>query len=166
MINVGTCRGEYSLPMKETIFAACIEISSQPSFSLLITSGSEEFAVLGRIGSPEGPNPRISIPTLDVRPVSISCLCRKSATRARPLPSSSAPNRKLKQNRRSIVSTTCVPRVSTPRVVDFPLSTFPTTAHRTSGVRETLRGGSRKRSDIRGCPVLTSQSAETFQMNE
>lgn len=97
MINVGTCRGEYSLPMKDTIFAACIEISSQPSFSLLITSGSEEFAVLGRIGSPEGPNPRISIPTLDVRPVSISCLCRKSATRARPLPSSNAPNRKLKQ---------------------------------------------------------------------
>lgn len=43
-----------------------------------------------------------------------------------------------------------IPRVRTPSVVDFPLSTFPTTAQRTSGTSETLRGGSRRSRCIRG----------------
>lgn len=47
------------LPLKDTILAACNEISSHPSFSRRITSGSVEFAVLGNIGTPEGANPKI-----------------------------------------------------------------------------------------------------------
>lgn len=43
-----------------------------------------------------------------------------------------------------------VPLVKTPRVVDFPLSTFPTTAHLTSGVRDTFGGGRRSSIDVRG----------------
>jgi hypothetical protein len=48
-----------NLPMKETILAACIDISSQPSFSRRIVSGSDEFDVFGSIGAPDGPKPRI-----------------------------------------------------------------------------------------------------------
>lgn len=125
--------------MKETIFAACIEISSHPSFSRRIASTSPVAGTLGSIGFPEGAKPRISMPTLDVRPVSSSCLCRKRPTRARPRPSSSTP------------------RVRTPNVVDLPLSTLPTTAHRTSGVRETFGGGRRSKTAARGCPSLTSK---------
>ncbi len=51
-----------------------------------------------------------TFPTDDVRPVSISCLCRKSFCRAIPRPSSSTP---------------CV---KTPRSVDLPASTLPVTA--------------------------------------
>lgn len=40
-----------------------------------------------------------------------------------------------------------VPRVSTPSVVDFPLSTLPTTAQRTSGVLDT-ECGSKRRSSV------------------
>ena len=97
--------------MKDTILAACIAISSQPIFSRRITSGSEDFAVLGNIGFPNVLKPKIlprpyynhvvgygsmvhtSIPTLDVRPVSSSCLWRNNPTRALPLPSSSEPYR-------------------------------------------------------------------------
>ena len=96
-------------PMKDTILAACIAISSQPIFSRRMTSGSEDFAVLGKIGVPNVSKPKIlstscyhhmvaygstahtSIPTLDVRPVSSSCLCRNKPTRALPRPSSSEP---------------------------------------------------------------------------
>jgi len=46
-----------------------------------------------------------------------------------------------------------LPRVNTPSVVDLPLSTFPTTAHLTSGVRDTLAGGNRNKIEARGCPV-------------
>ena len=137
--------------MKDTILAACIEMFSQLIFSCRIASGSFEWEDGGRIGSPVGPNPRIcqvvfsmlrsnsifhwlhtSMPTLDVRPLSISCLWRNNDTRARPRPSSRAP------------------RVRTPNVVDLPLSTFPTTAQRTSGVRATLGGGNRSSSAARG----------------
>jgi hypothetical protein len=45
--------------MKETILAAWTDISSHPSFSRRITSGSVEFCVFGRMGAPEGPKPRI-----------------------------------------------------------------------------------------------------------
>lgn len=45
--------------MNETILAACIEISSQPIFSLRTTSGSAEYEVEGSIGAPVGPNPNI-----------------------------------------------------------------------------------------------------------
>lgn len=55
-----------------------------------------------------------------------------------------------------------IPRVRTPSVVDFPLSTFPTTAQRTSGTSETLRGGSRRSRCIRGWSVRDSNSVETL----
>jgi hypothetical protein len=58
-----------------------------------------------------------------------------------------------------------IPRVSTPRVVDFPLSTFPTTAHRTSGVRETFRGGNRKSRVVRARLVRVSNRTEVFPGN-
>jgi len=45
--------------MKDTIFAARTEISSQPNFSRRIMSGSVEFAVSGNIGIPEGSKPKI-----------------------------------------------------------------------------------------------------------
>jgi len=45
--------------MKDTILAACNEISSHPIFSRRITSGSVEFAELGNIGDPEGAKPKI-----------------------------------------------------------------------------------------------------------
>ena len=51
--------GCLSLPMKDTIFAALAEISSQPIFSRRIMSASFECAVDGNIGAPVGPNPRI-----------------------------------------------------------------------------------------------------------
>lgn len=51
--------GCLSLPMKDTIFAALAEISSQPIFSRRIMSASFECAVEGSIGAPEGPKPRI-----------------------------------------------------------------------------------------------------------
>ena len=60
--------------------------------------------------SPLLSNPRISLPTLLVRPDSTSCLCLKSFKRAVPRPSSRAP---------------CV---NTPSNVLFPASTLPTTA--------------------------------------
>ena len=53
---------------------------------------------------------RRTFPTDEVRPVSTSCLCRKSFCRATPRPSSSTP---------------CV---STPSSVDLPASTLPVTA--------------------------------------
>lgn len=108
--------------MKDTILAACIAISSQPIFSRRITSGSEEFAVLGNIGAPNASKPKIlstpchdhtvahrniahtSIPTLDVRPVSSSCLCRNKPTRALPLPSSREPH---SRNQCRLVNLTC-----------------------------------------------------------
>ena len=46
-------------PMKDTILAALMDISSHPSFSCRIASASAGFAVLGNIGVPEGSNPRI-----------------------------------------------------------------------------------------------------------
>lgn len=56
------------------------------------------------------------------------------------------------------------PLVKTPSMVDLPLSTFPTTAHRTSGVNETFGGGNRRRTDARGCwlsrPSYMMQSYE------
>jgi hypothetical protein len=57
-----------------------------------------------------------------------------------------------------------VPRVKTPNVVDFPLSTLPTTAHRTSGVRDTFGGGSLSNKDSRGCPALVSKSTEVYNI--
>jgi hypothetical protein len=42
------------------------------------------------------------------------------------------------------------PLVSTPSIVDLPLSTFPTTAHRTSGMRDTSGGGNRSNTEARG----------------
>ena len=42
-----------------------------------------------------------------------------------------------------------IPLVRTPSVVDLPLSTFPTTAQRTSDVKATLGDGSRSSSAIR-----------------
>ena len=48
------------------------------------------------------------------------------------------------------VDTCNAPLVRTPKVVDFPLSTFPTTAHRTSGVKATLGGGNRSSNAARG----------------
>ncbi len=59
---------------------------------------------------PSWSNPRMSLPTLLVRPLSISCLCLKSFCRAKPRPLSSSP------------------WVSTPSRVLLPASTFPTTA--------------------------------------
>lgn len=59
---------------------------------------------------PQASNPKMSLPTLLVRPDSISCLCRNSFCRAKPRPLSSSP---------------CV---STPSRVLFPASTLPTTA--------------------------------------
>jgi hypothetical protein len=47
------------LPMKDTILAACIDISSHPSFSRLMVSGSALGVVLGKMGCPDGANPRI-----------------------------------------------------------------------------------------------------------
>jgi hypothetical protein len=46
-------------PMNDTIFAAWVEIVSQPSLSRRTTSGSADVEELGRIGSPEGAKPRI-----------------------------------------------------------------------------------------------------------
>ena len=43
-------------PIKETIFAACTEISSQPSFSRRMTSLSFEAAAAGTMDSPDGAN--------------------------------------------------------------------------------------------------------------
>jgi hypothetical protein len=104
-----------------------------------------------------------SIPTLDVRPVSISCLCRKSATRARPLPSSRAPMGILGVRRiRGMTDILQRPLVRTPSVVDLPLSTLPTTAQRTSGVKETLGGGKRSNSVARGIS-FDSNRTETFK---
>jgi hypothetical protein len=51
-----------------------------------------------------------------------------------------------------------MPRVNTPSVVDLPLSTFPTTAHLTSGVRDTFAGGNRNNIEALGCPVNTVKS--------
>ena len=53
-----------------------------------------------------------------------------------------------------------LPRVRTPNVVDFPLSTFPTTAHLTSGVSETLGGGNRSNRDARTGAILDSNSKD------
>jgi hypothetical protein len=53
-------------PMKDTSLAACTAISSQPIFSRRITSGSEDFAVLGNIGVPNASKPKIlSMPCYD-----------------------------------------------------------------------------------------------------
>lgn len=102
----------FDLPLNEMILEACIEISSHPIFSRRMTSGSLEWAVDGSMGFPVGPNPRIciknenmhlkdvvqgrtSMPTLEVLPLSISCLCLNKLTRARPRPSSNWPGRHL-----------------------------------------------------------------------
>ena len=50
-----------TVPLKDMIFEACIDISSQPIFSRRMTSGSLECAVCGRIGFPVGPKPRICV---------------------------------------------------------------------------------------------------------
>lgn len=47
------------MPANDTILAACIDISFQPSFSRFTTSGSVVPLELGRIGAPEGAKPRI-----------------------------------------------------------------------------------------------------------
>ena len=54
------------------------------------------------------------------------------------------------------------PRVKTPNVVDFPLSTLPTTAHRTSGVEATSGGGNRNSNAALGWSVLLSNSIDVF----
>lgn len=124
--------------MKLTTFALRWQISSQPSRSLrppvdvtTVVGPSADVASAAapppRTGSPFASNPRISIPTLLVRPLSSSCLCRKRLTRARPRPSSRPP------------------RVSTPSVVDLPASTLPTTAMRSSGRCSSEGGGRRRR---------------------
>jgi hypothetical protein len=51
-----------------------------------------------------------------------------------------------------------MPRVSSPSVVDLPRSTFPTTAHLTSGVRDMLAGGNRNRTEALRCLVVTVKS--------
>lgn len=71
-------------------------------------------AVSASVTSPLLLKPRISKLMLDVRPVWISCRCLKRLSRARPRPLSSSP---------------CV---RTPSRVDFPESTFPSTATRRS----------------------------------
>lgn len=101
------------------------------------------------------------MPTLDVRPLSISCLCRNRLTRARPLPSSRAP-RHDDQGFGHFTKRLAIPLVRTPRVVDFPLSTFPTTAQRTSGVKDTSVGGSRNKSVARGWIDLVLNSTVVF----
>lgn len=65
---------------------------------------------LSALTCPSWSKPRISLPTLLVLPLSISCLCLKSFWRAKPLPLSSSP---------------CV---NTPSRVLLPASTLPTTA--------------------------------------
>lgn len=101
------------------------------------------------------------MPTLEVRPLSISCLCRNKLTRARPRPSSNAPVCMVAGEYPHIVhAVSRLPRVNTPNVVDLPLSTFPTTAQRTSGVVETSGGGNRKSKAARGCSGLLSKSIE------
>ena len=55
-----------------------------------------------------------------------------------------------------------MPRVNTPSVVDLPLSTFPTTAHLTSGVKDTLAGGNRNKTEALGCPVNTVKSTHAY----
>ncbi|OMH80146.1 hypothetical protein AX774_g6424, partial [Zancudomyces culisetae] len=105
-------RKYFSCPAKSwnTItFAARLHISFHSNFrSLLITSP------LSRS------NPITSIPILDVRPVSCSCLCRNILDLALPRPLSN------------------LLRVSTPNTVDFPASTFPIIAIRTSTTSSTL----------------------------
>ena len=46
-------------PMKETIFADLLEISSHPSFSWRTTPDSPTWVDAGSIGEPSGLNPRI-----------------------------------------------------------------------------------------------------------
>ena len=46
-------------PLNDMILDACIEISSHPSFSRRMVSGSFELAVDGSMGFPVGPNPNI-----------------------------------------------------------------------------------------------------------
>ncbi len=48
-------------------------------------------------------------------------------------------------------------------MVDFPLSTFPTTAHRTSGVEATSGGGNRKSSAALGESALVSNNIDVFR---
>lgn len=96
------------IPLNETIFAERAEISSHPILSRRAPSTSRGPIAPGKTGAPDTENPRIyvqrvskdrfdprgtltSMPTLEVRPVSISCLCRNSGTRALPLPSSRVP---------------------------------------------------------------------------
>ena len=57
--NGNSSQFDVNLPMKDTILAACSDIASHPSFSLRIVSGSFKAAVFGRMGSPDGANPRI-----------------------------------------------------------------------------------------------------------
>lgn len=116
--------------MKLTTLADRWQICSQPrrsfrppSFSF---SPSAPVAPPGSTAFPFSSNPRISMPTLLVRPLSTSCLCLKRLTRALPRPSSSPP------------------RVRTPSVVDLPASTLPRTAMRSSG-RWAREGGARRR---------------------
>lgn len=48
-------------------------------------------------------------------------------------------------------------------MVDFPLSTLPTTAQRTSGVEATSGGGNRKSSAALGESVLVSNNVDVFR---
>lgn len=88
---------------KLTTLEALAEISSQLSCCLRGTdpcggtSAPSSFSVRtactpsGRTSRPLGVKPMSSMPTEEVRPVSISCLWRKRLTRARPRPSSRRP---------------------------------------------------------------------------
>lgn len=68
--------------MKLTTFALLLQMSSQLSFSFRpsLTSApcDEEAMGSGRTGLPDASKPKISSPTDEVRPDSISCLCLQS----------------------------------------------------------------------------------------
>jgi hypothetical protein len=95
------------------------------------------------VTDPLVPKPRVSCETLEVRPLSTSCLCLKQWPRARPLPLSSWP------------------RVRTPTSVDLPESTLPTTAT-LSSMRPTppSKGRSRTMASIT-LPVRPSRQCNT-----
>ncbi len=105
---------------------------------------------------------RTSMPTLEVRPLSISCLCLNKLTLARPLPSSSCPVDNVHEETSSQTIQKDIPLVRTPNVVDLPLSTFPTTAHRTSGVVATSGGGNRSSNAALGWSDLLSNNIDVF----
>ena len=103
---------------REAFFNQNVKLVKSDSFNLTYFSQTRTQSKLpcsGRFTTlPVLSKPRISLPTEEVRPVSASCLCLNSLWRARPRPLSSSP------------------WVKTPSKVDFPASTFPTTAQRIS----------------------------------